>query len=219
MAAVCDCFEPYCGRFVAAVGKDRNWKTYEDFRKMIESEKLDGVMVETTTHARAWIVIQAMQAGMDAYIEKPMCLTIAEGRTMVKAARKYNRVTQVGTQQRSMPINNWASDLVKNGRVGQSAHGDRPQLRQVPTSGPISRPSRCPRAAATIGGTFGRTRRCCGPTICTSTTAGTAGGTTTAAAAASALPAGAPTPTIRSIARWAPTTPAPSRSFWKSRSR
>ena len=44
------------------------------------------MMVETTTHARAWIAIQAMQAGMDAYIEKPMCLTIAEGRHMVKAA-------------------------------------------------------------------------------------------------------------------------------------
>ena len=92
---------------------------YEDFRKMIEKEKLDAVMVETTTHARAWIAIQAMQAGVDAYIEKPMCLTIAEGRTMVNAARKYNRVTQVGTQQRSMPINNWASDLVKNGALGK----------------------------------------------------------------------------------------------------
>jgi len=53
------------------------------------------------------------------YIEKPMCLTIGEGRTMVKAARKLNRVTQVGTQQRSMPINNWASDLVKNGAIGK----------------------------------------------------------------------------------------------------
>jgi hypothetical protein len=95
------------------------WGAYQDFRKMIQKEKLDGVMVETTTHARAWIVIQAMQAGLDTYIEKPMCLTIAEGRTMVKAARKYNRVTQVGTQQRSMPINNWASDLVKNGALGK----------------------------------------------------------------------------------------------------
>jgi predicted dehydrogenase len=76
-------------------------------------------MVETTTHARAWIVIQAMQAGKDVYIEKPMCLTIAEGRAMVQAARKCNRVTQVGTQQRSMPLNNWASDLVKNGALGK----------------------------------------------------------------------------------------------------
>jgi predicted dehydrogenase len=53
------------------------------------------------------------------YIEKPMCLTIAEGRALVNAARKLDRVTQVGTQQRSMPINNWASDLVKNGALGK----------------------------------------------------------------------------------------------------
>jgi predicted dehydrogenase len=76
-------------------------------------------MVETTTHARAWITLLAMQAGLDVYIEKPMCLTIAEGRQMVQAARKYQRVTQVGTQQRSMPINNWASDLVKSGKLGK----------------------------------------------------------------------------------------------------
>jgi predicted dehydrogenase len=95
------------------------WGVYPDFRQMIEKEKLDGVMVETPTHPRAWIAIQAMQAGVDTYIEKPMCLTIAEGRTMVKAARRYSRVTQIGTQQRSMPINNWASDLVKNGALGK----------------------------------------------------------------------------------------------------
>jgi predicted dehydrogenase len=93
--------------------------TYEDFRAMIDKENLDGVMVETTTHARAWVAILAMQAGMHVYIEKPMCLTIAEGRAMVKAARKYNRVTQVGTQQRSMPLNNWASDLVRSGAIGK----------------------------------------------------------------------------------------------------
>ena len=119
LVAVCDCFKPAIDTFVRVVGKDRNWSTYEDFREMIDKEKLDGVAVETTTHARAWIATQAMQAGMDAYIEKPMCLTISEGRAMVEVARKYNRVTQVGTQQRSMPINNWASDLVKNGAIGK----------------------------------------------------------------------------------------------------
>jgi predicted dehydrogenase len=118
-AAICDCFAPRCDEFTKAVGKDQNWKIYTDFRKMIEEQKLDGVMVETTTHARAWIAMQAMQMGADAYIEKPMCLSIAEGRAMVKAARKYDRVTQVGTQQRSMPLNNWASDLVKNGAIGK----------------------------------------------------------------------------------------------------
>jgi len=119
VVAVCDCFAPLCDKFVEAVGKDQGWATYENFREMYDKEKLDGVMVETTTHARAWVTIHAMQAGMDVYIEKPMCLTIAEGRYMVNAARKYDCVTQVGTQQRSMPINNWASDLVKNGALGK----------------------------------------------------------------------------------------------------
>ncbi len=116
VVAACDCFLPRAEAYAKARA---GGNAYADFRKMIEKEKLDAVMVETTTHARAWIVIQAMQAGLDVYIEKPMCLTIAEGRYMVKAARKYNRVTQVGTQQRSMPMNNWASDLVKNGSLGK----------------------------------------------------------------------------------------------------
>ncbi len=119
VVSICDCFTPRQDHFIEKVGKDQNWSKYDDFRQMIEKENLDGVMVETTTHARAWITILAMQAGMDAYIEKPMSLTIDEGRQMVKAARKYGRVTQVGTQQRSMPINNWASDLVKNGALGK----------------------------------------------------------------------------------------------------
>jgi predicted dehydrogenase len=119
VAAVCDCFRPRCEKVVEKIGKGKDLKIYEDFRKMIEEMKLDAVMVETTTHARAWIAIQVMQAGADVYIEKPMCLTIAEGRDMVNAARKLNRVTQVGTQQRSMPINNWGSDLVKNGALGK----------------------------------------------------------------------------------------------------
>ena len=119
VVAACDCMIQRAQRFVKELSGGANWGVYADFRKMIEKEKLDAVMVETTTHARAWIVIQALQAGVDTYIEKPMCLTIAEGRAMVNAARKYRRVTQVGTQQRSMPINNWASDLVKNGALGK----------------------------------------------------------------------------------------------------
>ncbi len=119
IAAVCDCFLPACAAFIHDVGQGQDWASYEELREMCDRENLDGVMVETTTHARAWVTVLAMQAGMDVYIEKPMCLTIAEGRYMVQAARRYDRVTQVGTQQRSMPINNWASDLVKSGAIGK----------------------------------------------------------------------------------------------------
>jgi predicted dehydrogenase len=119
VVASCDCVRDRAQKFAKELSGGEPWGVYEDFREMIEREKFDAVMIETTTHARAWITILAMQMGMDVYIEKPMSLTIAEGRAMVEAARKYGRVTQVGTQQRSMPINNWASDLVKNGAIGQ----------------------------------------------------------------------------------------------------
>jgi len=119
VVAACDLERKRVEGYVRELSGGRPWGVYEDFRRMIEKEKLDGVMVETPTHPRAWIAIQAMQMGADTYIEKPMCLTIAEGRAMVDAARKLGRVTQVGTQQRSMPINNWASDLVKNGAIGK----------------------------------------------------------------------------------------------------
>lgn len=60
-----------------------------------------------------------MQAGCDTYVEKPQSLTIAEGRALVKAAHKYKRVVQTGSQQRSMPINIHASKLVRNGAIGK----------------------------------------------------------------------------------------------------
>ena len=119
VVAACDLQIEKAQKWVKELSEGKKWGVYDDFRQMIEKEKLDAVMVETPTHPRAWIAMNAMQAGMDVYIEKPMCLTIAEGRAMVNAARKYNRVTQVGTQQRSMPLNNWASDLVKTGKLGK----------------------------------------------------------------------------------------------------
>lgn len=118
VVAVADCLKERAVNF-SNHNSGGKWPAYEDFRQMIDAEQLDGVMVETTTHARAWITIHAMQMGMDAYVEKPIALTISEGRAIVDAARALGRVTQVGTQQRSMPINNWASDLVKNGAIGK----------------------------------------------------------------------------------------------------
>ena len=117
MVAVADCFEPQTQKILQHYKAD--WKAYTDFRKMIEKENLDGVLIETTTHARAWITVLALEMGVDAYIEKPMCLTVEEGQAMVAAAKKNKCVTQIGTQQRSIPLNNYACDLIQSGAIGK----------------------------------------------------------------------------------------------------
>jgi predicted dehydrogenase len=119
VVAVCDCWDSRVQQAAALQPADVTWNKYQDYRKMLEKEKLDAVFVETPTHARVHIAILAMQAGCDVYAEKPVCLTIEEGRTLVKAARHYKKVVQGGMQQRSMPINIYASKLVASGKLGK----------------------------------------------------------------------------------------------------
>jgi predicted dehydrogenase len=116
--------------------------SYQDYRQMLSKEKLDGVFVATTTHARVLACIHAMQAGLDVYAEKPLTLTIEEGQHLVRAERKYQTVFQVGTQQRSVAINNFGSDLIRNGAIGKvltvkcpnfPGPRPRPQLQAQPT--------------------------------------------------------------------------------------
>jgi predicted dehydrogenase len=118
VVAVADAWLTRMGEAAKVHPQGGEWSKYADYRRMFEKEKLDAVFVETTTHARALICIQAMQAGLDVYAEKPLSLTVEEGQALTRAARRYKRVLQVGTQQRSMPINMYASSLVAGGRIG-----------------------------------------------------------------------------------------------------
>ncbi len=92
---------------------------YQDYWSMFDKEKLDAVVIATTSHARALVCLHAMQAGLDVYAEKPLTLTIEEGQYLIRAEGRFGRVFQTGTQQRSIPINNFGSDLVKNGAIGR----------------------------------------------------------------------------------------------------
>jgi len=74
----------------------------QDFRRLLERKDVDAVLTATPDHWRALVCIAACQAGKDIYAEKPLTLTIREGQRLVEAARKYKRVFQVGSQQRSM---------------------------------------------------------------------------------------------------------------------
>ena len=119
LVAVADCFLPRLDEAAAQVAGGEKWRKYQDYRAMLDKEKLDAVFVETTAHARVLICIHALQAGCDVYAEKPQSLTVAEGRTLVEAVSKYKRVLQTGSQQRSMPINRHASKLVHDGAIGK----------------------------------------------------------------------------------------------------
>ena len=95
------------------------WAKYQDYRQMFDKEKLDAVVVATTDQNRVLASVLACQAGLDVYAEKPLTLTITEGKTLVRAVRKYNRVCQVGTHQRSMQPDGWGVDLVRSGAIGK----------------------------------------------------------------------------------------------------
>ena len=75
--------------------------TYGDFRKILERKDIDAVVIATPDHWHAIQTIDACEAGKDVYVEKPVSLTVVEGRKMVEAARRTSRVVQVGTHRRS----------------------------------------------------------------------------------------------------------------------
>jgi len=120
---------PSLGRIVAIadVNLPRAEKTaephkavaYQDYRKLLERKDVDAIITATPDHWRAIVCIHACQAGKDVFGEKPMSLTIHEGRKMVEAVRKYGRVFQTGSQQRSMAANRLGCELVRNGRIGK----------------------------------------------------------------------------------------------------
>jgi predicted dehydrogenase len=71
-------------------------KTYKDFRRLLEDKDVDAVFIASPDHWHALMAIMACEAGKDVYVEKPACLTIEEGRAMIRAAERYGRVVQVG---------------------------------------------------------------------------------------------------------------------------
>jgi predicted dehydrogenase len=91
----------------------------KDYRKILDRKDVEAIITATPEHWRALICIHACQAGKDVYAEKPLSLTIREGRLMVEAARKYKRVFQVGSQQRSMPIDQAGSKFIREGGLGK----------------------------------------------------------------------------------------------------
>ena len=117
IGAVCDVYQPRLDKGIQeASGKA---KAYKDFRQVLDDKDIDLVIIATPDNWHALQMVMACQAAKDVYVEKPISTTLEEGKKMVEAARKYSRVTQVGTWQRSGIHFQKAVQVVQDGIIGQ----------------------------------------------------------------------------------------------------
>jgi myo-inositol 2-dehydrogenase / D-chiro-inositol 1-dehydrogenase len=119
VVAVCDVDDRHAGQ---AAGMFPGAKTYKDFRKLLEAKDIDVVINGTPDHWHTLVNLAALKAGKDVYSEKPLTLTIDEGKRLVKAVRESKRILQTGSQQRSDAKFRQACELVRNGRIGKLTH-------------------------------------------------------------------------------------------------
>ncbi len=124
IVAICDVNQAARERGVAQVRKLKGTTPteFDDMRKMFESKEVDAVSITTPNHWHALAAIWGCQAGKDVYVEKPACHNLFEALQMVAAARKYNRIVQVGSQGRSIAHKMRAMELLRQGAIGQVYH-------------------------------------------------------------------------------------------------
>jgi len=142
VVAVCDPDENLFPKAIEDIEKlgGTKPKTVIDFRELLDNKDIDAVSVASPDYWHALHTIWACQAGKDVYVEKPLSFNIVEGRKMVQAARKYNRVVQVGTQHRSNIISQKAIELLHEGVIGDiymgrgTVYGHRPSIGRVQNS-------------------------------------------------------------------------------------
>src|SRR5215472_16356526 len=116
VAAVCDVYEPnlQAGLKAASTGA----KPYTNYKKLLEDKSIDAVLIATPDHWHAQMTIDAVEAGKDVYVEKPMVHKIEEGFRVIEAVRRTKRVVQVGMQRRSYDVFQEAKQIMDSGVVG-----------------------------------------------------------------------------------------------------
>ena len=117
--------------------KLKDLKTYENYQDLLARDDIDAVVIATPDHWHALIAIDAIKAGKDVYLEKPLTFTIREGQALRLAVRDNNRILGVGSQQRSDPNFQQAVKLVQEGKIGRiqkiNAYvGDPPTIYNLP---------------------------------------------------------------------------------------
>jgi predicted dehydrogenase len=136
IAAFCDVYEPYMardrslvdpryikdlGNLIPKMGEKfpNQVKKYNDYRQLLEDKDIDAVCIATPDHWHALITISAIQAGKDIYVEKPLTQTIKEGRMMVNAQAKSNRVVAVGLNRRGCAVYQKLAKEIPAGKIGK----------------------------------------------------------------------------------------------------
>lgn len=119
LAAMCDAYLPRAEKYAAEYSPKA--KVHQDFRRVLEDKDVQAVFICTPPHWHALMTIMACAAGKDVYVEKPMTVFVKEGRWVIEAARRYGRVVQVGTQQRSLPHYQKAATELLRGYLGPIA--------------------------------------------------------------------------------------------------
>jgi predicted dehydrogenase len=117
MTAVCDIYGKHMDEARAIAGDKA--ASFKDFRKLLDDKAIDAVLIGSPDHWHVPMTIEAMAAGKDVYIEKPLTHSLEEGKTILEAAKKHDRIVQVGTQQRSMPQFQKGYELIRSGKLGK----------------------------------------------------------------------------------------------------
>jgi len=119
VVAVCDADTQFLDRAKDEFGKrDETVAVYQDFRKLLDAKDVDVISVATPNHWHALMGVWACQAGKDVYLEKPVSHNVWEGRKVVEAAARYERIVAAGTQSRSNPGMQQAVEFVQQGKLG-----------------------------------------------------------------------------------------------------
>ena len=122
IVAICDVNEPRMGeamKIIQGLQPQQKPDLVVDYKTILDRKDVDGVVIATTQHWHGLPHIHAAQAGKPIYVEKPLSHTVAEGRAMVQATKKYNVLAMMGTQQRIGPSYKQAVDIVRSGRLGK----------------------------------------------------------------------------------------------------
>ena len=145
IAALCDVDQAFLDR-EAQPFKDRGEKitTYKDLRKVFDDKTIDAVVIALPNHWHALATVWACQAGTDVYVEKPFSYNLWEGRQMVAAARKYGRMVQVGTQNRSSALLRQVFDYLRSGQIGPIRYAHALVYRARDGIGTVSAPTPVP---------------------------------------------------------------------------